>query len=176
MTNETFDEYTARIFSYVGKRDPRRMLRAAPAALARRVAGVPRRRMTARPAPGKWSVGEILAHLSEIELLWGYRVRTLLEREEPEIVGMDQEVWARVGRYERRDPRESLALFTALRRSNVALLTALPPKALARRGRHSQFGGLSIADIARLLAGHDVNHTRQIDAILRRKKRRRAAR
>ena len=176
MTNETFDEYTARIFSYVGRRDPRDMLARAPGALARRVAGVPRRRLMARPAPGKWSVGEILAHLSEIELLWGYRVRTLLERDEPEIVGMDQEVWARVGRYERRDPRESLALYTALRRSNVALLEALPPKALARRGRHSQFGGLSIADIARLLAGHDVNHTRQIDAILRGKKRSHAAR
>jgi uncharacterized damage-inducible protein DinB len=176
MADETFDQYTARIFSYVGKRDPLRLLRNSPAALARRVAGVPRRRLTARPAPGKWSVGEILAHLSEIELLWGYRVRTLLERDEPEIVGMDQEVWARVGRYERRDPGDSLALYTALRRSNVGLLSALPSKSLARRGRHSQFGGLSIADIARLLAGHDVNHTRQIDAILRRTKRRRAAR
>jgi len=175
MNNETFDEYTARIFSYVGKRDPLLMLGRTPPALARRVAGVGRRRLTTRPAPGKWSVGEILAHLSEIELLWGYRVRTLLEHDEPEIVGMDQEVWARVGRYERRDPRESLALFTALRRSNVALLKALPPKARARRGRHSQFGGLTIADIARLLAGHDVNHTRQIDAILR-NGRRRAAR
>lgn len=173
--NETFDEYTARIFSYVGKRNPLRMLRAAPRALARRVRGVPRRRLMARPAPEKWSVGEILAHLSEIELLWGYRLRTLLERDEPEIVGMDQEVWARVGRYDRRDPRESLALYTALRRSHVALLAALPPKALARRGRHSQFGRLSIAGIARLLAGHDVNHVRQIDAILR-KRRRRAAR
>jgi uncharacterized damage-inducible protein DinB len=174
MTNETFDEYTARIFGYVGKRDPRRLLPKTPAALARRLAGVPRRRLTKRPAPGKWSVGEILAHLSEIELLWGYRVRTLLERDEPEIVGMDQEVWARVGRYEKRDPRESLALFTALRRSNAALLAALSPKALARRGRHSQFGGLTIADIARLLAGHDVNHTRQIDAILRKRPRRAA--
>ena len=172
--DETFEQYTARIFSYVGKRDPLRLLRGAPRSLARRLAGVPRRRLTARPAPGKWSAGEILAHLSEIELLWGYRVRTLLERDEPEIVGMDQEVWARVGRYERRDPRESLALYTALRRSNVALLAALPRTALARRGRHSQFGGLSIADIARLLAGHDVNHRRQIDAILRRPARRAA--
>src|SRR5215471_8707479 len=124
--DETFEDYTARIFSYVGKRDPLRILRAAPAALARRIAGVPRRRLTTRPAPGKWSVGEILAHLSEIELLWGYRVRTMLERDEPEIVGMDQEVWARVGRYEKRNPRESLALFSALRRSHVALLTMLP--------------------------------------------------
>lgn len=172
--NETFEDYTARIFSYVGKRDPIRMLRISPGALARRLKGVPRRRLTARPAPGKWSVGEILAHLSEIELLWGYRMRTMLERDEPEIVGMDQEVWARVGRYDRRDPQESLALFSALRRSHVALLSALPPRTLARKGKHTQFGGLTIADIARLLAGHDVNHTRQIDAILR--KRGRAAR
>ena len=173
--DETFEDYTARIFSYVGKRDPLRMLRATPAALARRIAGVPARRLTARPAPGKWSVGEILAHLSEIELLWGYRVRTMLERDEPEIVGMDQEVRARVGRYEKRNPRESLALFTALRRSHLALLSVLPRKTLQRRARHSQFGVLTIFDIMRLLAGHDVNHTRQIDAILR-KKRRRAAR
>lgn len=172
--NETFDEYTARIFSYVGKRDPLRMLRAAPRVLARRIAGASRRRLMTRPAPGKWSVGEILAHLSEIELLWGYRLRTMLEREEPEIVGMDQEVWARVGRYDRRNPRESLAVFSALRRSHVALLSSLTPKALARRARHAQFGRLTIADIARLLAGHDVNHTRQIDAILRRRGRRAA--
>ena len=41
MTSETFDEYTARIFSYVGKRDPRRMLRRTPAALAKRDQLVP---------------------------------------------------------------------------------------------------------------------------------------
>ncbi|HTY40837.1 MAG TPA: DinB family protein [Thermoanaerobaculia bacterium] len=168
---ETFQEYTDRIASYVGKRDPLAMLKAAPRALEKRLAGLPRRVLTARPAPGKWSIGEILAHLSEIELLWGYRIRTVLEREDPEVVGMDQEVWARVGRYERRDPKGSLALYAALRRAHVELLSGLTPKALARRGRHSQFGRLTIADITRLLAGHDVNHRRQIEAILDGKRR-----
>ncbi|HTR04307.1 MAG TPA: DinB family protein [Thermoanaerobaculia bacterium] len=163
---ETFQEYTARIASYVGRRDPLPMLKAAPGALERRLAGVPRRALTARPAPGKWSIGEILAHLSEIELLWGYRIRTMLERDDPEIVGMDQEVWARVGRYDRRDPRASLALYAALRRTHAELLSGLSPRALRRGGRHSQFGRLTIADITRLLAGHDVNHRRQIEAVL----------
>jgi len=169
---ENFDAYTARIASYVGRRDPMRMLRAAPGRLERMVAGVPRGRLTRRPLPGKWSVGEILAHLSEIELLWGYRVRTMLERENPEIVGMDQEVWARVGRYAKRDPRASLGLYAALRRSHVALLDGLSPKERARGGRHSQFGRLTIDGIVRLLAGHDVNHARQIEAIVAKKVRR----
>jgi hypothetical protein len=163
---ESFDDYTARIESYVGNRDPMRMLRAAPRRLERAVEGVTGGRLTRRPAPGKWSAGEILAHLSEIELLWGYRLRTMLEREDPEVVGMDQDVWARVGRYGKRDPRASLALYTALRRSHVALLSGLSAKDRARAGRHSQFGRLTIDRIVRLLAGHDVNHARQIEAIL----------
>ena len=173
---ESFDEYTARIASYVGDRDPMRMLRSAPRRLARAIAGVSRGRLTRRPAPGKWSAGEILAHLSEIEMLWGYRVRTMLERQDPEIVGMDQEVWARVGRYGKRDPRASLALYTALRRAHVALLSALSAKDRARAGRHSQFGLLTIDRIIRLLAGHDVNHARQIEAILAKAKLGRRAR
>ena len=169
---ETFDDYTARIASYVGDRDPMRMLRTAPRRLERAIAGVSRGRLTRRPAPDKWSAGEILAHLSEIEMLWGYRVRTMLEREDPEIVGMDQEVWARVGRYGQRDPKASLALYAALRRTHVALLSALSAKQRARAGRHSQFGRLTIDRIVRLLAGHDVDHTRQIEAILARPGRR----
>jgi len=164
---ETFEEYVGRIEGYVEGRDPVRILRETPRRLARRLDGVSRRALTSPPAPGKWSVGQILAHLSEIELLWGYRLRTMLEREDPEIVGMDQEVWARVGRYERRDPAASLALFAALRRAHVELLSALTPKELARRGTHSQFGKLTIARIARLLAGHDVNHARQIEALVK---------
>ena len=163
---ESFEDYTARIASYVAGRDPMRMLRAAPRRLASAIAGVPRRRLMRPPAPGKWSAGEILAHLSEIELLWGYRVRTMLEREDPEIVGMDQEAWARIGGYDRRDPRASLELYAALRSAHVALLASLPPKALARTGRHSQFGRLTIERIVRLLAGHDVNHARQVEAIV----------
>jgi hypothetical protein len=166
---ESFEEYVGRIEGYLEGRDPMRILRETPGRLARRVAGVPRRSLTAAPAPGKWTVGQIIAHLSEIELLWGYRVRTMLERDDPEIVGMDQEVWARVGRYERRDPAASLALFTELRRSHVALLRTLTPRELSRHGRHSQFGKLTISRIARLLAGHDINHGRQIEAILKAK-------
>ena len=167
---ETFDAYVARIASYVEGREALAVLRATPARLAKAVAGVSRRRLDAR-AGGRWSAGEVLAHLSEIELLWGYRIRLILERDGVEIAGMDQEAWARNSGYDRMDPRESLNTFRALRRANLRLLEGLTPRQRRRHGKHSQFGRLTIDRISRLVAGHDVNHTRQIEERLGRKPR-----
>ncbi len=163
---ESFDEYIARIESYTKGRDRLAILRKTPRALARRVAGATKRRLRKRPRPGKWSVGEVLAHLSEVELLWGYRIRVLMEKSGAPLLGMDQDAWAVNSRYREIDPRDALAAFTALRRANVQLLSRMRRKTLARWGAHSQFGRLTIDRIVTLLAGHDVNHSRQIEAIL----------
>ncbi len=166
MMSETFEQYVARILSYAGEdgRAHRTMLKRTPAALSRRIAGVTRRRLTRPPRPGKWSVRDILAHLSEVELLWGSRMRMVLGENGVLIVGMDQAVWAR--RYGRIDPRRALATFTELRRANVELLAGLRRPDFLRWGKHSQFGRLTIARMVALLAGHDINHSRQIAAIL----------
>jgi uncharacterized damage-inducible protein DinB len=161
------EAYVDRISSYVGKRSPLQILRSTPRALEKRISGVTRRRLSTPPERGKWSVGQILAHLSEVELLWGYRIRTILERDGATIAGMDQDAWARNSHYERIDPRHSLELFQALRRANLELLQGLSPRALGRHGKHSAFGRLTVSWIARLLAGHDINHTRQIGALLK---------
>ena len=167
---ETFEAYIRRIRGYSRGRSPMAILRATPVALAKRTAGLSRRALTAQPAPGKWSVGQILAHLSEIELLFAYRIRVILEQDRPALLGMDQDVWARNSRYEGLDPFESLEMFRALRRANVGLLSGLSPRALGRAGIHSQMGRVTIRRITELLAGHDLNHRRQVDAILRKKR------
>ena len=166
---ETFEEYTGRIRGYVKGRDPRRVLRSTPARLQKRLSGVPGRRLLRPPAKGKWSVAQILAHLAEMEMLWGYRIRTILAQNGAPILGMDQDAWARAGRYEKADPGRSLAAFRAVREANLDLARRLPKAALARYGKHSQFGRLTIADIFTFLAGHDVNHSLQIVAILGRR-------
>jgi hypothetical protein len=175
-TPETYDQYTRRILSYVDGTDPREILRRTPRRLSRRVGAATPRRLTARPAPGKWSVGEILAHLSEIEILWGYRIRAVYERSGIPIVGMDQEAWAKNSRYRRIDPRRALETFVALRRANVELIDGIPRSAMGRYGTHSQFGRLTIAKMISLLAGHDVNHERQVAERLASAPRRRAVR
>jgi hypothetical protein len=168
---ETYHQYTRRILSYVHGTDPREILRRTPHRLSRVVGAATRRRLTERPAPGKWSAGEILSHLSEIEILWGYRIRAVYERSGVPIVGMDQNAWAKNSRYRRIDPRRALDTFLALRRANVELIDGIPRKALGRYGTHSQFGRLTIARMIELLAGHDVNHVRQVEERLATRKR-----
>jgi uncharacterized damage-inducible protein DinB len=164
--NETFEQYVARILSYAGPdaRGHRRILERTPATLLRRAGRATRRRLTKRPRPGKWSVRDILAHLSEVELLWGCRMRLVLGENGVPLVGMDQAVWAK--RYGRVDPRRALATFMALRRANLDLLAGLRPAEFRRWGKHSQFGRLTVARMVALLAGHDINHSRQIETIL----------
>ena len=70
---ETFEEYRNRILGYLGDRDPIRVQRATPARLHRLIRGVPSRVLARRPAPGKWSIVEIVAHLADAELAMGWR-------------------------------------------------------------------------------------------------------
>jgi uncharacterized damage-inducible protein DinB len=164
---ESFAEYVRRIEREVEGRDRRRVLSSTPAVLARKIRLGPGRRLLRPPAKTKWSVAEILAHLCDTELLWGYRIRKILEKEGSAVPGIDQDRWAAVLKYRRFELAESLELFRVLRRRNLAILASLSPRDLRKWGRHSQFGRLSIDRIITLMAGHDVNHSRQIDAILK---------
>ncbi len=164
--NESFGEYTKRIESYAKGRDRVAILRRTPRRLARLVGRASKKRLAARPKRGKWSAGEILAHLSEVELLWGYRIRVLLEKSGVPLLGMDQETWAKNSRYREIDPRAALAAFAALRQANVRLISRMRGPTLRRWGAHSQFGRLTLDRIVTLMAGHDINHTRQIESNL----------
>jgi uncharacterized damage-inducible protein DinB len=166
---ETFEQYTARILGYARGKNVRRILRSTPGSLAKLTAGMPRRKLMIPPAPGKWTVGQILGHLSETEMLWGYRVRMILETDGVELLGMDQDTWAKNSRYDQIDPKRSLDTFRAIRAANLELFARLSPREINRRGRHSQFGELTIKKIMSLMAGHDINHSRQVSAILRRR-------
>ncbi len=163
---ETFEQYIDRILSYSGTktRAHRAILERTPRELSRWIDGVSRPRLTKSPKRGKWSARDILAHLADIEVLWGFRLRLVLGQNEVPLVGMDQDVWAK--RYRRVDPRGALATFVALRRANLELIDGLRPADYRRWGQHSQFGRLTIARMVALLAGHDINHSRQIEAIL----------
>jgi len=164
--DEDFGAYQRRLLGYVGGRRPRTILQATPGSIAGMIGRASRRRLSRPPAPGKWSAAQILAHLAELELLWGYRMRMILEKSGAPIAGMDQDAWAKNARYERIDPGHSLEMFRAIRRANLELTRRLPAAALRRYGSHSQFGRLTIGRILELLAGHDINHSRQLAAIL----------
>lgn len=65
-------------------------------------------RVSLKPAPNKWSVTEILAHMAEDELRSTWRYRQILEHDAPELLGFDQEMWARLGDNASWNPQEAL--------------------------------------------------------------------
>src|SRR5919107_264863 len=112
---ETQAQYKARILRHVAGREPLTLLAAAPATLAALLAAAPPALRARRPAPEKWSVQEIVAHLADDELVGAYRVRLILAAPGTAIQAFDQDRWAVSGRYAATDPRQTLALFRALR-------------------------------------------------------------
>jgi len=82
------------------------------------------------------------------------------------VQAFDQDAWATTFDYAHRDPNASLELFRVLRASNVALLKSMPEKLWDNYGMHEERGKETIAQIARLAAGHDLNHLRQIETAL----------
>lgn len=163
---ETAQQYKRRLLGYLGRRDPLRVLRDTPPKIARHISGVPRSFLLRRPLPGKWSIGEIIAHLADDELVGAYRIRRILEVPGGRIDSFDQNVWADSGRYQHRDPNRSLALFFILRQANLGLYASLSPAERRRFGVHAERGKESIERIFTLYAAHDLNHLRQIKAIL----------
>ena len=166
---ETFEEYVRRIRGYVASKDMLAVLRSTPSRLRSAVRGASPAALARRPAPGKWSVREILAHLADDELVWGYRIRRMLAESGSAIEGFDQVRWAETGRYGSTRPSDSLDMERSLRAANLALLSGLSKKEWKQYGTHSEFGRLTIADSVELLAGHDLNHLGQIRRILGRR-------
>jgi hypothetical protein len=162
---EAASAYKARILSHQAGADFLALLASAPAKLASLVGGLSAEELARRPAPEKWSIQELVAHLADDELVGGYRIRMILSAPGTPIQAFDQDVWARTGRYDKADVRSSLEMFRVLRQANLALLRSLSPGEWEMFGTHAERGAESIRDIAMYYAGHDINHFKQIEAI-----------
>ena len=166
-SSETVDQYKERILGYQAGADPLVLQAKAPDVLARLIERLDARQLDHRPAPGKWSIREIVAHLADDELVGAYRIRLILSAPGTDIQAFDQDVWARTGRYGTRDINDSLELYRTLRLANLQLLHSLTTQEWDMSGVHAERGVESVRDIAMYFAGHDINHFRQIESIRR---------
>lgn len=157
--------YTEAILGLLGSADPIQVLRSTPDAVKRAIDGMSDAQMSQREAPGKWSVRHVLRHLADSDLVWAWRLRTVLAQDRPQLTGYDQDAWADRLRYDEAPPHESLAEFRVVRRGNLRLLEHAAPDDLARVGVHVERGEESVAHMMRLYAGHDLLHVRQIERI-----------
>jgi hypothetical protein len=163
---ETVQQYMDRISGLMEGRKPLSVQGATAKKLERLIKGVPAAKLRKRPAPDQWSVSEILAHMADAEIVGGFRMRFILGAPGTPVVAFDQDAWAGSLHYKKRNPGKSLELFRALREGNLAMLKSLKPEQWRHYGMHSERGKETIERIALMFAGHDINHTRQIEKIL----------
>jgi hypothetical protein len=161
-------EYLARIREHASSVDPLEAQGHTPSLLAELIADVSNERLTKQPAPDKWSVSEILAHLAEDEIATAWRYRQMVEHSGIDLAGFDQDLWAKLGNYAARVPQESLALFRLLRGANLEFLRGLNAEQWNCFGTHAERGRITVRELAAHMAGHDANHIEQIRSILSR--------
>jgi uncharacterized damage-inducible protein DinB len=157
--------YVSAILGLLGDQDPRRVLRETPSALRRVIDAVPAKQLREPELPGKWSIAQVLQHLADSDLVWGWRVRLILAQDRPVLTGYDQDLWAERLRYSEADPAEALEQFDVLRRANLRLVDRATAEDLQRVGVHAERGEESLEHLCRLYAGHDLMHLRQIERI-----------
>lgn len=165
-TTETPEQYKLRLAAYVKDQDPIAMQRDAPGKLARLLEAFPPQALKQSPAPAKWSVAAILAHLAEDELVTTWRYRQMIENSGATLPGFDQDEWARLGDYDSWEPAEAFEMFRLLREANLRMLAKLTPEEWQCFGMHSERGRMTVKDLASQMAGHDMNHIEQIQRML----------
>jgi hypothetical protein len=158
-------KYAAAVLELVGGREPVRVLEETPAAAAKAIDGLSAAQLKRPEAPGKWSIAQVLRHLADSDVVWGWRMRLILAHDRPPLTGFDQDLWAdRLG-YADADAAESLETLRVLRRDNLRLIARATPADLARVGVHAERGEESAGYLCRLYAGHDLMHLRQLNRI-----------
>ncbi len=168
---ESPQEYTERLLGYQRGKSPLRQMALSPKVLGKLLKGVAGKKLATRMEPDRWSVAEILAHLADTELTFGFRMRLILGATGTTIQAFDQDVWAQYSRYQKHDSRLSFEAYRVQRERNIRLLKLLPPEMWEYYGMHEERGKETITRLTQMMAGHDINHLHQVRRALRKGKR-----
>jgi hypothetical protein len=127
------------------------------------------------PAPDRWSIRQIMAHLADAELVGAHRLRLVIAEENPSLTSFDEKAWTKNLDYARRKPTQSLDTFRRLRAENYELLKELPEAAFERTGVHSENGPMTLRRLLAGYADHAESHARQLQEIRAEYKKRKSA-
>lgn len=132
------------------------------------LAGISDKQAYWKPTPDRFSIAELLEHLSHVEAhCFRIRFDGILAMDDPEFEPYDQNAFYAQGAYSNRDAEESLAHWEEQREDNLEFLRGLEAKVLSRTGRHTVFGSFTLANLLNEWALHDLGHVRQLAELVR---------
>ncbi|MBL8234748.1 MAG: DinB family protein, partial [Bryobacterales bacterium] len=83
--------------------------------IAALMSGIPEAQVDRAPAPGKWSIRQILCHIADTELIAGDRIRRILAEDNPTLIPFDPDAWATKLDYDRREISSTVEILRRLR-------------------------------------------------------------
>ena len=102
------------------------------------LAEIPEERAIHRYAPGKWSIKEVVGHVTDAERVFSYRALRFARGDETPLAGFDEKAYAPAGRFDARALLDLAVALDAVRRATIALVTGLDPEALRGVERQTQ--------------------------------------
>jgi hypothetical protein len=137
-----------------------------PKGIAAAVSGLPETVLRYKPSPGKWCVLEILGHLADVEIVYGYRLRQMLADTKPVIAPLDQDAWARNLNYLDSPASELVAFYGLGRHHNLRLLRSLKAPDFSKSAFHPEMQrDITVADLVERMGGHGASHLQQIEKL-----------
>lgn len=119
--------------------------------------GIPESRGGHRYAEGKWSIREVVGHLSDAERVFAYRALRFARGDATPLPGFDENEFMKRARLDDRSLASLIAEFEAVRGASIALLDGLFPEEWTRHGTASG-KDVSVRGLAWIIAGHEVHH------------------
>ena len=141
------------------------LFRRGPEILDRVIAGVLEEESKFVPAPGKWTIRQIVRHLTDTEIVVGMRLRQMIAEDRPLMALFDQDLWADHLYYNNCDVFDSARKFRILRNDMSDVLEPLPAGAFERVGLHPERGACTLGEWVSRFGMHVETHAGQIQRI-----------
>jgi hypothetical protein len=149
--------------AFLGDRNPRQVIAETSLELATLIARLGPDGLERSLAPGKWPARAIVCHLADCETVFAFRLRQALAEPRHVIQPFDQDAWA--GPYTSMPARAALAVFSAVRQWNIALLDTVTPEQFSKVLNHPERGDMTFQTVVETMGGHDLNHLQQLESI-----------
>ena len=137
-----------------------------PKEIAAAISGLSDKVLRYKSSPDEWCMLEILGHLADIEIVYGYRLRQILADEKPIIAPLDQDAWAGNLNYLDSSPSELVAFYGLARHHNLRLLRTLRAPDFSKSAYHPEIQrNVTVADLVERMGGHGAAHLQQIERL-----------
>ena len=124
---------------------------------------LPQEKLFYRYAADKWSIKEILVHIVDDERIYAYRALRFARNEQQNLIGFDQDEYAKYSQADTRDLDNIFEEYEAVRNSTIALFNGLPEDSLTRMGHGTATANdAAVRALAYHIAGHELRHMNTI--------------